>query len=36
MPEAEVTMDLYTAIALVLAVLLIVYLAISLLIPEKF
>jgi K+-transporting ATPase KdpF subunit len=36
LPEVEVAMDLITAIALVFSVLLLVYLTISLLYPEKF
>jgi K+-transporting ATPase KdpF subunit len=36
LPEAEVAMDLMTAIALVFSILLLVYLTISLLYPEKF
>jgi K+-transporting ATPase KdpF subunit len=36
LPEAEVAMDMITAVALVLSFLLLVYLTISLLFPEKF
>jgi K+-transporting ATPase KdpF subunit len=36
MPEAEVTMDLISAVALILSILLLAYLTMSLLFPEKF
>jgi K+-transporting ATPase KdpF subunit len=36
LPEAEVAMDLMTAIALLFSIFLLVYLTISLLYPEKF
>jgi K+-transporting ATPase KdpF subunit len=36
MPEAEVAMDLVTLLALIVSILLLGYLAVSLLYPEKF